>query len=229
MCTSVAAQQPREDAPRSVAVGHVESFTSEILGETRDLEIRLPGSHGAGPGPYPVLIVLDGGSLFRYVVSILDMISPIHLPEMIVVGRPNTDRGRDLDVLDDSLGEPGAGALQFQRFLSEELIPYLDSRYPTAPFRILLGHSLAGQYALYSLANKPETFGGYLASSPCWRSLEWQGAIREQLEGLSTEDITSRFLMLSAGGAESLEIQNTNDTDRDRTALRSGGSYGRSN
>ena len=69
-------QLPGPTPLRNINVGHVESFASEILGETRELEIRLPAAFADGTESYPILIVLDGGAMFRYLVSILDMISP---------------------------------------------------------------------------------------------------------------------------------------------------------
>ena len=56
------------------------------MGETRQLELRLPPHYDEGTDRYPVLVVLDGGSYFEYMVSLLEMMAPNHFPDMIVVG-----------------------------------------------------------------------------------------------------------------------------------------------
>jgi predicted alpha/beta superfamily hydrolase len=201
------AAQAREQAQlQEISVGYVESFASEILGETRELEIRLPEGYDVRVDSYLVFVVLDGGAWFRYLVSILDMISPNHLPEMIVVGLPNTDRSRDLDPADSSLGEVGAGARRFQRFLIDELLPHLDNQYRTAPYRILAGHSLAGLAVMYNLITDPEAFHARFASSPSVVSDGRGELIREGIERLNAEELAGRFLLLSAGGKEPLEL-----------------------
>jgi predicted alpha/beta superfamily hydrolase len=204
---SLASEGAARAQSREIAVGHVETLTSEILGETRRLEIRLPADYAESTDSYPVMIVLDGGPMFTYIVSIIDMIAPNNLPEMIVVGLPNTDRRRDLDPVDDSLGEVGAGALRFQRFLGDELLPHLDEEYRTVPFRILAGHSLAGLHTAYSMVTSPGTFQAYLVSSP---SLLWGGrgeALHDRIAEISAQDLAGRFIFLSSGGMEGEEFQ----------------------
>ncbi|WP_338273873.1 alpha/beta hydrolase [Corallococcus caeni] len=109
-----------------------------------------------------------------------------HIPEMIVVGVPNTtDRTRDLtppfsrtERVDDGrrLSEvsPTAGhADTFLRFLTEELAPHVEARYRTQPYRILVGHSHGGLFAMHVLTHKPESFNAYVALSP---SVHWNSA-----------------------------------------------------
>lgn len=59
----------------------------------------------------------------------------------------------------------GAGA--FLRVLRDELIPYAEARLPIAnDERGLVGHSYAGLFATYALAEAPEVFDRYLIMSP---------------------------------------------------------------
>ena len=59
----------------------------------------------------------------------------------------------------------GAGA--FQQMLAEELLPLVESRYRAdTSRRILFGHSLGGQFVLYSALTRPDLFSGHIASSP---------------------------------------------------------------
>src|SRR5215207_5897704 len=54
--------------------------------------------------------------------------------------------------------------------MKEELMPYIGSRYRTAPFTILSGHSLGGLLALHCLVHHPDYFNAYISISP---SLQW--------------------------------------------------------
>lgn len=69
------------------------------------------------------------------------------------------------------LPEAGAkdynGAEDFRRFISTELLPFIDSRYPTvAGDRTYFGHSGGGFFGLFTLFTEPELFRNYLVSSP---------------------------------------------------------------
>jgi predicted alpha/beta superfamily hydrolase len=61
----------------------------------------------------------------------------------------------------------GGGGAKFQAFLTEELRPFLEAKYPLDPTKaILFGHSLGGLFAANVLADSPETFDGYVIASP---------------------------------------------------------------
>ena len=132
-----AALQENDD----ITIGKRVKFRSEVLNEERTLEVYLPGGYAESGQKYPVLIALDGGWFFRYCVSLIDMMSPNYFPEMIIFGLPNTDRRRDLDPLHPQITPHETGTGNFQRFLKEELFPYIDKEYRTRPYRILAGHS----------------------------------------------------------------------------------------
>ena len=54
----------------------------------------------------------------------------------------------------------------FTKYLSDELIPFVDENYRTEPFKILVGHSFGGEYAAYALLNYPQLFNAHIAISP---------------------------------------------------------------
>lgn len=98
---------------------------------------------------------------------------------MIVVAIPNTQRTRDLTPKignDDELTGAG-GADRFAEFISNELIPSVDSTYRTQPFRLLVGHSFGGLFAFHTMLHKPELFDAFISISA---SLWWdnRGEIR---------------------------------------------------
>ncbi|AFE08189.1 Ferri-bacillibactin esterase BesA [Corallococcus coralloides DSM 2259] len=171
-----------------IVVGTRITLTSKVLGEERPLMIHLPGGYEAAPTErYPVLYVLDAETHFVHVAGMVEFLARTrHLPEMIVVGVPNTtDRDRDLtppfsktERIDDGrlLSEvaPKAGhADTFLRFFTEELAPAVEARYRTQPYRILVGHSFGGLFAMHVLTHKPESFNAYVAISP---SIQWNSS-----------------------------------------------------
>lgn len=178
---------------------------SEILSEERSFVVQLPDSYEDeafyANKHYPVAILLDGERLFPLTASLVQSLSGPsveQIPEMIVVGVYNTHRNRDFLPTTslysssgerlDQLAESG-GAEAFHRFLSEELLPYLDSTYRTAPYRLLIGHSFAGLYTAYEM-QQFDSFQALLAIDP---SLWWDEAwLIEQLEQKSPTK-TKRF------------------------------------
>jgi len=189
-----------------IVVGFRETITSKVLKEDRTLEISLPDNFAESKESYPVLVVLDGGWYFRYVISVVDMMSPNYMPRMIVVGLPNTDRRRDLDPKGSAGKDGSSGPDLFLRFLSDELLPHLEKKYRASDYRVLTGHSLAGYFTLYSLFEAPDLFDAYISSSPSLGNPERLELI---LGELNTSDVGARdgkFLFFSAGGNEPEEL-----------------------
>jgi len=60
------------------------------------------------------------------------------------------------------------------RFIETELMPEMDKRYRTGPYRIFAGHSFGGLFAVHALITRPELFNAYIAASP---SLQWDKMI----------------------------------------------------
>jgi predicted alpha/beta superfamily hydrolase len=59
------------------------------------------------------------------------------------------------------------GASDFLRFLAEELVPKVESSYRSQPeHRTLVGDSLGGLFALYTLFQRPQVFRNYIIGSP---------------------------------------------------------------
>src|SRR5690349_4410151 len=83
-----------------IVIGKVDSVYSNILKEKRKIWVYVPENLQAAPARYPVLYLLDGDGHFQSVVGMIQQLSQVNgntvVPEMIVVGIPNTDRTRDL-------------------------------------------------------------------------------------------------------------------------------------
>src|SRR5664279_5186480 len=156
----------------SIVIGKKTTIFSEILKENRKIWIYNPAQTAINPiadKHYPVVYVLDGDAHFVSTVGMIQQLSQANgntiLPEMIVVGIENTNRLRDLT---PSLVTPGNNAKvnPFVNFLETELMPYVDKNYNTAPYRILIGHSLGGLTAIDILTNSPKLFNAYIAIDP---------------------------------------------------------------
>ncbi|MCC7246011.1 MAG: alpha/beta hydrolase [Saprospiraceae bacterium] len=155
-----------------ITIGHKTTIFSKILNETRKIWVYTPGTtsqYSDANTRHPVLYLLDGDAHFFSTVGIVQQLSQANgngvLPEMIVVAIENTDRLRDLVPYSTSAVHPNA-VNPFVNFLSAELIPFIDSSYHTAPYKVLMGHSLGGLTAIDMLTNSPEIFNAYIAVDP---------------------------------------------------------------
>lgn len=157
-------------AAEPVVIGTRHHLQSKILGEDRVYLIHAPLGYQYKQRRYPVLVVLDAEDNFAHTAAAIDVLSRNErIPELIVVGINNTDRTRDLTPTKDPMQSSG-GAANFLSFIADELLPQVDRTYPTRPYRILIGHSLGGLFAVNALVTRPEVFNAYLAISP---SLWW--------------------------------------------------------
>lgn len=164
-----------------ITIGQIDSVKSDILGETRNIWVHLPTNYQEGKR-YPVLYLLDGSRHFYSVTGLIKQLSTTNgntvLPEMIVIGIPNTNRGRDLtpthvDIdffTGDSIQYDNGGGDRFLEFIESELIPYVDKTYPTTSFRTYVGHSFGGLSVINALTTRSQIFNNYVAIDP---SLWW--------------------------------------------------------
>lgn len=186
-----------------VEIGVADSLYSDILGEQRHLWIHLPsGGDLQANQRYPVIYLLDGGQHLGGLAMVQAYYDHFRLPEMIVVGISNrNNRTRDLtpSEVDMRNGMPVAvsgGAERFTRFLAEELIPYIDRAYPTAPHRTLIGHSYGGLFTINTLIHHRDLFTNYIAIDP---SLDWddQEFLGEATAALAEDDFSGKGLFVS--------------------------------
>jgi predicted alpha/beta superfamily hydrolase len=184
--------------PRRHSEQAPESFTvsSTVLGERRLINVYTPPGYRTAQLRFPVLYMPDGGidEDFPRVVHTVDSLIALQvIRPVIVIGIPNTERRRDLTgptrVKTDSAIAPRVGAsAAFRRFLREELIPEVHSRYRVTGVRTLLGESLAGLFVVETFLLEPGLFTHYVALDP---SLWWNGgalldSAAPRLAGLDT-------------------------------------------
>ena len=155
-----------------VSIGYRASIQSDVLGEERKLLIAEPQGYASGDLRYPVLYLLDGDANFHHTTgAISNLQRGRRIPPMFVVAISNVDRQHDFtlpsrDEVDRSRLPTQGGAPEFLQFLTHELDPWIDDNYRTHPFKILVGHSLGGLFAVNALLDAPTAFDAYIVISP---------------------------------------------------------------
>jgi len=192
----------------SVNIGAIDSIHSKVLNEQRKIWVHLPPSASWDKKKkYPVVYVLDAEKCFTSVVGMIDYLSSVNgndiCPEMVVVGIPNTNRTRDLTptrvtsglFINDDMAKNSGGGEMFTAFMENELVPHIDSIYPTLTYRVLLGHSLGGIMAINALVHHKNLFRGYVAVDP---SMWWdqQKLLREARQTLQSDTYPGVSLFL---------------------------------
>jgi predicted alpha/beta superfamily hydrolase len=123
---------------------------------------------------------LDGDGHFSSVVGMIQQLSSINgntmCPKMIVVGIPNTDRTRDLTpthidadpamMMDSAFAKTSGGGENFIAFIEKELMPYIEAKYPTAPYKMLIGHSFGGLAVIQTFTHHTDLFNAYVCIDP---------------------------------------------------------------
>ncbi len=140
--------------------GSTITLPSAILKETRTVQLYNPASSSSAAQQYPVLYVLDGGSLYWPVLGAAKFMhagsSLPQAPEAIIVSVLNTNRDRDMPVPQEMVNNKNAA--NFLRFLTEELVPYINQHYPVNGLNVLIGHSQGGLFATYAGIQQPAVF-----------------------------------------------------------------------
>jgi uncharacterized protein len=165
------------DASKEVVIGEERTLFSKVLNEERAILISKPLGYERSQERYPLLVVLSRG-MFAHSSSLVRFLAAEQVfPDLLVVAvdmAPAT-RTRDLtpaivNPTNRAQSPTAGGAPNFRAFLSDELLPWLDQNYRTRPYRVLVGHSLGGLFALDTILTQPGLFNSYVAISP---SLWW--------------------------------------------------------
>ena len=196
-----------------ITIGGIEKIYSNVLQEERIIWVYNPGNGQNTVGRterYPVLYLLDAESHFYSTVGMIKQMSG-RWPNMIVVGIINTNRSRDLTppivsksgMVDVNASKVSGGGENFMKFIEKELMPHIDSLYPTVPYRLLSGHSLGGLTVINALLNHTRLFNAYIAIDP---SLWWDN--QKLLRQVKKDFATRRFdnVSLFVGRANNMPL-----------------------
>ncbi|MFW2374975.1 MAG: alpha/beta hydrolase [Cellulophaga baltica] len=145
-----------------------EIFESFKLQERRDVQYYIPENY-TQEKKYPLIIVLDAEYLFENVVATAKFYSRFHgMPEAIIAGvNQSKDNERYDDcAFDEVSGLPSDSSKLFFEFLGMELIPYLETSYNTAPFKMIVGYDITANFSNYYLFKEDSLFNSYVSISP---------------------------------------------------------------
>lgn len=185
------AQVKKED----ISFGKTIAIFSKILDEERPIYIYLPFGYDSNLKRYPVLYLMDGSlGAFRYYAGVIQYYNRRYFPEFIVVGIPNTDRGRDLSPNKWEQVPQSGGGKNFLDFITDELIPLIDGSFRTTDYRVIAGFSAGGNFVLYTLFEKPEYFNAFIAASAS--NNDHQYMMKKAREFIEKKTTAEKFLFL---------------------------------
>ena len=178
-----------------LADSEVHYLRSDHVGDELKVFIGHCGTRSATA--VSTLYVTDANGFFGAAVdAVRSMQLSAHLPPILVVGigyrtgalhETIAVRQRDLTPSIDPLmlqlypaQTAMAGGPAFLRFIHDELMPWVNERYPTNPAdSTFFGHSLGGLFGCCSLLTAPQAFQRYIIGSP---SLWWQDDVAFTME-----------------------------------------------
>ncbi len=156
ICTGISAQIKEE------------IFESFKLQERRDIKYYIPEDY-TPEKKYPVVIVLDAEFLFDNVLANAKFYSDHQgMPEAIIVG---INQGKDELRWDDCEfqeedGLPTEKGKQFFEFLGMEIIPFIETKYSTAPFKMIVGYDITANFGNFYLFKEKSLFNSIVSISP---------------------------------------------------------------
>jgi predicted alpha/beta superfamily hydrolase len=166
-------------------------FQSKIFHNTRMLRVLVPANyfspHNAHRS-YPVLYLQDGQNLFDEATSskgewhvdetVEHLVGGFKIPPMFVVGIDNAGDTRSSEYLpypdplnekDGAADEKNVQGKEYTRFLTTEVMPFIEKRYRIARGATntgIGGSSYGGVITLYTALEHPDIFGRVLVESP---------------------------------------------------------------
>lgn len=202
--TSLSVQADMQRLTGMVGVEY-QTIRSDVLDHDYHIFVQLPKAETSDTKTrWPVLYLLDGGNTFPMLSTYHKYLRwPGDTPAMMLVGisygtddwRQGNRRSTDYTLPAEGRDHYG-GAEAFHRFLSEELMPMIERQYPADPNqRLLFGHSLGGQFALYCAQFKPDSFAGIIASNP---AIHHNAA--SFMQGLPEAKSSPRLVVVQADG-----------------------------
>ncbi len=184
---------PKADPLRGVITSV--SVDSTMLGEKRRINIYVPPDVVAGQ-QLPVIYLADGNTASFAPIAEAAMVAGRAAPAMIVgiesgqgpvEGCPQKpcDRRMVEYLLDANPAGPQTDTPfgRHLRFVTDELIPYIEKDYPASPRRedrVTAGYSNGGAWALAAAEARPDLFGKVLAmSSGSKAAAEYAGQLKD--------------------------------------------------
>lgn len=192
--------------PTPIVIGQSYALPSATYGGTREINVWLPPGYAESDQTYPVLYLLDGGQAqdFHHISGIAQLGTIVGTTrDVIVVGVASVDRRNELALPTEDAEliarYPTQGqSVRFRQFLTDEVLPFVETRYRTNGETALMGESLAGLFVVETFLKEPQMFDAWVAVSP---SLWWDGGRLARQAGAHLRDHSNdpRTLILTIG------------------------------
>ncbi|HUR97359.1 MAG TPA: alpha/beta hydrolase-fold protein [Pyrinomonadaceae bacterium] len=176
---STAWTQQVADKTSPLIIGETFTINSKILKETRRINVYSPPGYKPTSGaPIGVIYMPDGGIAedFLHIAGLIQVsVGNETMRPFLLVGIENTERRRDMtgptdNAKDKTIAARVGGSAAFRKFIRDELMPQIKSRYPTTDETAIIGESLAGLFVVETFLLEPDMFDTYIAIDP---SLWW--------------------------------------------------------
>ena len=187
-CAGPIPEQPPAEQPlpaeARIAASELQLFHSERAGTRYLVSIALPDP--PVPTRVPVVYVIGEGDSFTLVTGISRLLARGgDVRAALIVGVERSDR-RELDVA------------RLHAFLTDELAPFIATRYPVGAERILVGDRGGAAFALHVLFEAPRTFDGYLIDPGSWPTDD-RTMQREAAYAAHEHDLPARVFLATGG------------------------------
>ncbi len=176
---TISAQASNVERAVPLIIGETFTMDSKILNETRRINVYLPPGYTESLNArLPVLYMPDGGIAedFLHVAGLVQVsVGNGTMRPFLLVGIENTERRRDMtgpteNENDKKIAPRVGGSEAFRKFIRDELMPQVKSRYRTTDETAVVGESLAGLFIVETFLVEPDLFDTYIAFDP---SLWW--------------------------------------------------------
>ncbi|MCJ8273029.1 MAG: alpha/beta hydrolase-fold protein, partial [Psychrosphaera sp.] len=158
--------------PVTLDLGEKITLPSKIMGNQRELYVRLPPGFSESKQHYPVIYLLDANlyyvkDLYFHSIALIDRMTKNGtvgtIPQSIIVAVANKD-------FSEWHQETTRKPEDLQRFLVEELQPWVKSNYRILDNQVLIGQSSAASMVLGILPRYPASFDMVIAVDPIFTS-----------------------------------------------------------
>src|SRR5438067_11391154 len=147
------------------------TLTSKYTHQVYKIDIRKPEAFRTD-NSYTLVFVADGSyGVGRF---LLDPANKIVVPSNCIIitikHTGNKEKDRNLDFIPSDISKNGRNdygqASLFYLFIKDELIPFVQHKFPNCRERDFIGHSLSGLFCIYLSFQQDHLFKHYYAISP---------------------------------------------------------------
>jgi len=175
------------------------TINSKVVSHALQFDVFLPdGYKNSAEIRYPILLTSAGQSRLPILLEQVSWSSHTSfspMPKVIIVTLPDVNLGADQDKFTGASGELDRVTTEV---LKKDVLPYVDERFNTQPFRIIEGFSSWGNLPLYVFKNSPELFNAYFVFSPALE-LDKTELVRSFSGFSADKQYRHKFLYLSLG------------------------------